>query len=101
MQTYTALALLLFGIVGCATAPKSFATDGSILADARSRSAAFCAKYTDGCEIKTRQRENGGWSAHVVPVERDANGRRLYGIDSDDVYIYDERGRFKSALRGY
>ena len=97
----SALSLALLGLVGCATTSKSSATDETVLADARSRSAAYCAKYEDGCEVRVRRSDDGGWTASVVPVFQDAEGRRFVGIDLEDFYIYDDRGRFKSALRGY
>jgi hypothetical protein len=96
-----ALALALFGLAGCATTPTSSVTDDAILADARSRSAAYCAKYKDGCEVTARRSDDGGWTASVVPVFRAADGTRFVGTDLDDFYSYDELGRFKRALRGY
>ena len=100
VQAVATLPLMLHGLVGCVTTPDAVATDASVLADARSRSAPYCAKYAEGCEVTTRRTEDG-WTASVVPVLRATNGQRAYGIDSDDFYIYDSRGRFRSALRGY
>ena len=94
-------ALTMLGLVACATTPKAVATDVPVMADARKRSAAYCSTYKDGCEVTTRRTDDGGWTALVVPVFWGADGKRVFGIDMDDFYIYDDRGRFESALRGY
>lgn len=72
-----------------------------VLADATQRSASYCARYKEGCEIDVSQKDGGGWTASIVPIVRAAGGSRVYGVDFDDFYIYRADGSFGSSLRNY
>ena len=92
-----ALALVL---VGCATAPANPDLGPAVLADAKSRSQKFCASVKDGCEFYLSPHSDG-WSVRIVPITIGNDGRRYVGIDTDDMYFYNAKGGFTSALREY
>jgi hypothetical protein len=93
--------LIGFLLVGCATTVDPKLAEARVKADAGSRSASFCARYADGCEIAVSQRDDGRWGALITPITQAEDGRQVIGIDSDDFYLYNKIGLFESALRNY
>jgi len=90
--------LLVLGLLsGCATAPPMASADAP-LAEAKSRSTTYCAKYQNGCELRAVRIIHGGWSVKVSPIIRGADGSRALGLDLDRYYLYDAKGQFFSAL---
>jgi len=96
-----AMAAAAFLVVSCATVADPKAVEARVRSDAASRSASYCAKYTEGCEITVRRSDDGGWTASIDPISRASDGRRVHGIDLDDLYMYRSNGSFESALRNY
>ena len=88
-------------LTGCATTADPKLVEARVRADANSRSATYCAKFTKGCEIDVHQQDDGGWSALITPITFSDDGRRVIGIDSDDYYLYGKSGSFEYAMRNY
>lgn len=102
MRAYAFIACVIAMVfAGCATHIDAVAVNDAVLADAKARSAHYCKQYEEGCEIEVGRSSHGGWVAWVIPYLHAEDGKRVYGIDVDDFYMYDSRGRFESSLRGY
>jgi hypothetical protein len=93
-----------FELVACATLPylpDSPETRNHFLADARVRSASYCAKTNSKCEFAVKRLDDGRWLVRVVPVYVGANGTPIVGIGTDVFYYYNRRGKLVDSDAGY
>jgi len=101
VATVASIVVLASLVASCAAPISVQNLKAIVLADATQRSASYCARVKEGCEIDIGQTDDGGWTASIVPIVRATGGVRVYGIDSDDFYIYRADGSFKGSLRNY
>ena len=94
------LLALLGSVLGCMSVQDRSHIEQVVRADAEARSASYCSRQPEGCEISV-QKSRGGWSALITPIHTGKDGRRYVGIDTDDFYMYRSNGNFESSLRGY
>ena len=93
-----------YALVACATLPDlpdSPGTRDRFLADARVRSAPYCAKTKGKCEFTVKRLEDSSWMVSVIPVYVAADGTPMVGIGTDEFYYYNRRGKFVDSDAGY
>ena len=101
MKQFFMLLIPMLTTLGCSSLPAKLVTDSKILENARNRAQKYCSTFKDGCDYKITS-DNNGWSVLITPIVMDQeSGRRFIGIDSDDMYFYNQHGLFTGALRGH
>jgi len=88
-------------LASCATLPDSQETRELLLSDAKARSAKFCSKSKEGCDLTIAPTKGNEWTVHVDLILRGKDGARVYGIGTDEYYFYNRYGQFAGSEAGY